>query len=151
MTKNEIEQSKTSKKSTLTNSSNKKASSKKLIKASNKGEGKQKSKSDINEDWYDYIDINLLLKAKSNNNQHYKVIEAASQDDLQLLQRVNKAFLKLNALNKPVVIPINLGDKRLDGQYKGSHWVGLVIKNESGALKAFYNDSTWYPNGSLFT
>lgn len=77
--------------------------------------------------WYDYVDINTILKATSNGDQNYHVIEAASQDNLHTLQRVSQAFTALtqNPLLQAAVIPINLGNA-FRGIYTGSHWVGLV-------------------------
>ncbi len=94
--------------------------------------------------WYDYVYINNLLKSTSNDNQNYRLIEAASQDDLHLVQKINQAYTMM--LNKPmiqsVVVPINLG-RRVDNVYQGRHWVGLVIRRnlETNDLEALYNDS----------
>ena len=51
---------------------------------------KSMSKKPPQDKWYNYIDINLLLKQKSNNNQDYIVIDAASQNDEQAL--MNKLY-----------------------------------------------------------
>ena len=63
------------------------------------------------DNWYNYVDINTLLMRLSNNKQDYHIIEAASQDNLHILQRINQAFTALedNPL-LPAVIPINLGN-----------------------------------------
>ena len=78
--------------------------------------------------WYDYLDVNILLKSKSNNDCDYKIIEAASQDNLNLVQKVNEAVSRLQIYEESVVIPINLGNSDTTGNYQGSHWVALVIK-----------------------
>ena len=102
------------------------------------------------DNWYNYVDINTLLMRLSNNKQDYHIIEAASQDNLHILQRINQAFTALedNPL-LPAVIPINLGNV-VSGVYEGSHWVGLVVKlTIENGLEAFYNDSFGTPMDKL--
>lgn len=112
---------------------------------------KSMSKKPPQDKWYNYIDINLLLKQKSNNNQDYIVIDAASQNDEQALQRVNEGYTQLesNHLLNAVVIPINLGNIS-QNIYQGSHWVSLVIRRniDANALEALYNDSFGTPMDS---
>lgn len=100
-----------------------------------------------NQYWYDYVDINLLLKNNSNNSQDYKVIDATSQDDLNLVQTINSAVsvFEVDSSCNVVVIPINLGDNNDEGIYEGSHWVGLVIRRNNDKLEAFYSDSFGIP------
>ena len=66
---------------------------------------------------------------------------------MHTLQRVNQAITLLDQdyLSNAVVIPINLGNV-INDEYRGSHWVGLVIKRTVGnGLEAFYNDSFGTP------
>jgi hypothetical protein len=68
MSKDKKELKKPSSKKPILDSDNEKALSK-STKTLNKAAPKRKPKSDVNEDWYDYVDINLLLKEMSNNDQ----------------------------------------------------------------------------------
>ncbi|MDF2966084.1 MAG: hypothetical protein K0Q51_1472 [Rickettsiaceae bacterium] len=97
----------------------------------------------VQEKWYDYIDINNILLSKSNNQELYKVLEASSTEDLNLAQKVSEALSAIDSHPlKAVIIPINLGSPNLNNIYRGTHWVALVIKkNEQNILQAFYNDS----------
>jgi hypothetical protein len=101
--------------------------------------------------WYAYLDINDLLKAKSQDNV-YKVIDSTDIDDLQTLQRVSEAFTVLNNPNSlnVVVIPINLGISN-QGTWQGLHWVGLIIKKTKTSFKAFYTDSLATPIEKSFS
>lgn len=94
--------------------------------------------------WYDYVDIHNILNSKSNSGISYYVADSASQNSEQALQIVDGAFeiLSLNPELASAVIPINLG-RTVHGVYKGSHWVGVVIRRnpETDNLEAFYNDS----------
>ncbi|WP_417905371.1 Ulp1 family isopeptidase [Candidatus Tisiphia endosymbiont of Micropterix aruncella] len=109
------------------------------------------SKKNDRDYWYDYLDINYLLKAKSQGNM-YEVIDSTGTDDLQALQRVNGAFTVLNNPNSlnVVAIPINLGISN-QGIWQGSHWVGLVIKKIGSTFKAFYTNSLGSPMETSFT
>lgn len=94
--------------------------------------------------WYNYEDIDKILKSKNNNDFLYYVEDTASQNSEQALQRIDNSFaiLEANPELEATVIPINLG--HIDrGVYEGSHWVGIVIRRnqETRNLEAFYNDS----------
>jgi hypothetical protein len=94
--------------------------------------------------WYDYVDIDNILKSKNNNNIDYYVEDAATQNNEQTLQRISDSITQLiaNPTLTAMVIPINLG-RIVDGIYQGSHWVGLTIRRnqETELLEALYNDS----------
>jgi hypothetical protein len=98
--------------------------------------------------WYDYVNINSILKNLNNDDRDYLIVEATSQDNLHISQTVNQALTQLSKkpnIGSAVVIPINLGNI-IDGKYKGSHWVGLVIRYTAElSLEAFYNDSFGTP------
>ncbi len=91
--------------------------------------------------WYDYLDINNLLYAKSNAGTIYGFTQASSKDPIQLKQIIDEGLAMMGEFSlQSVVIPINLGYSR-DGVYKGPHWVGIAIrKSESDELMVFYND-----------
>jgi hypothetical protein len=98
--------------------------------------------------WYDYVDIDIILKKKSQGGLLYYVADSASQNSEQTLRRINEAFEELRRTPglEAAVIPINLGNV-VRGIYEGSHWVGVVIRRnpETNNLEAFYNDSLGTP------
>ena len=106
---------------------------------SNNSSGEQTS---IKRDyWYEYDDIDRLLKDSAQNGL-YHVIDAASQDHGSLTARVREAVEKVNNSDGPnaAVIPLNIGSST-GGIYQGSHWVSLVIKKYPDEVYAFYSDS----------
>jgi hypothetical protein len=98
--------------------------------------------------WYEYDDIDAVLKSKSNDYSFYYVEDTASQNSEQALQRIDDSFatLEANVALKATVIPINLG-RIVEGKYEGSHWVGVVLRRnvETLDIEALYNDSLGTP------
>jgi hypothetical protein len=102
------------------------------------------NKSDSTETrWYNYIDINRLLIAMSNNHEDYLVVDAITLDTVNITQTLSGI---LNYITRdedgvlPVVIPVNLGASEL-GVYTGNHWTGLVIRREEDSVHIYYQDS----------
>jgi hypothetical protein len=102
------------------------------------------NKSDITETrLYNYIDINRLLIAMSNNQEDYLVVDSITLDKVNITQTLSGI---LNYITQdedellPVVIPVNLGESEL-GVYTGNHWTGLVIIREEDTVHIYYQDS----------
>ncbi len=92
--------------------------------------------------WYDYSQIDALLKKYSNNQQDYLVADAITKDNLQSIQSINSVLniISSHPTHTTVVIPINLGNI-INRVWAGEHWVGLVIIRIDGSFKAIYADS----------
>lgn len=117
-----------------------------FLKQTNKKKATTMSDDKNRTNWYNYVDINLLLnKFIRENESHIILISDTSENDVKLTTAVDSAIQQLDDDDDTTsaLIPINVAR---------NHWVGLVIRrsensdnnqaiNEIEKYQAFYADS----------